>query len=123
MTAKHDDDFVMPSRSRTTLPFDLLSIFEDEEIKPRERLSAAKLLVSMDRNNIAREAVRSRADRIVDLDLRNEAIGETRSAAELRRDPEYLRWMRERAVAADSGEPGSLGVARIVGVGTASGGD
>lgn len=116
-------DWQIPDLAVDRLPRLALGRAANEELGGRERLGWAKLLVAMDRNNIAREAVRSRAEKIVDIDLRNEALGQTLTSAEMRRDPDYLEWSRERAVAADAGAPGSLGVARIVGVGPTSRGD
>lgn len=118
-----NEGWELTDQTAKLLPKLAVSRVADRETPERHRLGWAKLLVAMDRNNIAREAVRSRAEKIIDVDLRNEALGETMTSAEMRRDPEYLRWSRERAVAADAGAPGSLGIARVVGLGPTSRGD
>ena len=116
-------DWQIPETGKQSLGSVAIGKIADKALKERERLGWAKLLVSMDRNNIAREAVRSRIDAIADTDERYLEASQVKTAEELRRDPNYLAWYRERAVAADAGEPGSLGFSGRLGLGQAPGGD
>lgn len=116
-------DWQIPETGKQSLGSVAIGKIADKGLKEREKLGWAKLLVSMDRNNIAREAVRSRVDALQEVDERFIAATDVKTAEELRRDPEYIRWACERATAADAGSPGSLGVARIVGLGSAPHGD
>jgi len=116
-------DWQIPETGKQSLGSVAIGKIADKKLKEREKLGWAKLLVSMDRNNIAREAVRSRVDAIEETDERYLEASQVKTAEELRRDPNYLEWYRERAVAADSGEPGSLSITRSLAVGATSSSD
>lgn len=116
-------DWEIPDEGKRTLPRFAMSKIASDSTSEKEKLGWARLLAIFDRNNIQREAVRTRIDKIVGADERYLEQSGVKTADELRRDPDYLAWYRSRATAADAGKPGSLCVTRIVAVGAAPGGD
>ena len=116
-------DWIIPEEGKSTLPKIALRKIVSQETSEKEKLGWARLLAIFDRNNIARAAVRKQVDAIVETDERYLAQAGVKTADELRRNPEFLAWYRDRATAADAGQPGSLCLKGIVAVGAASSSD